>query len=600
MPQDSVAQISVKVIDDVASDKNIDSNVNNSVNNNKGRADKSRVKSGERLSSRSAMKKPLTQSVKNAVKGLNQQALIEFPWRARAVLLLLFCLFIGIGATYFWAISAEHVPVWLAPAMTILWLAAGTGVLLLLYWMWRQFSRFSSDLSIWANQLLQGDFSSRMPLRTERCPSKGIREHINKIATDYETLSNLQKKRLSRQKAHIEQKKHYLSVLYDVASCINKSQNLEDLLQRFLHTLTSVVNAQAATVRLLDKDDKMRLVASIGLSPEIIKQEELLPATDCLCGKALSEASVMINSNSRRCGLIREGKFFNDDDDIELLVIPLQYRGKILGVYNLFVPRKQHQFFEGEHELLESIGQHLGMAIEKAAVEEDAHTLSIIEERTRMAHELHDSLAQTLASLRFKVRLFDDSLHQGNEENIWSELEGLENTIDDAYAELRSLITHFRAPYDGKGVVRSVERVVERFRQETDLDVFFYHNWDLEDLSRDSEIEVVRIVQEALANVRKHADAENVRILMMSTEDGHCSVLVEDDGKGLFDRSQPNDKTGEHIGLSVMRARAERINGEIQFESDDGEGTLVQLSFDVDVQRSTVNTVTRDALRNLE
>ena len=574
MSQDSVAKIPVSVVDNIQPERaSVDST--------------SSVAEDATLSSSNPNKKFLE---------AKQKPLIEFPWRAWAVLSLLFILFTGIGATYFWAISAEQVPVWLAPVMTILWLLAGIGVVLLLYWMWRQFSRFSNDLSIWANQLLAGDFSSRMPLRTNRCPSKGIRLHINKIASDYETLSKFQQQRLSRQEAHIKQKKHYLSVLYDVASCINKSQSLEDLLQRFLHTLTSVVNAQAATVRLLDKDDNMRLVASIGLSKEIIKQEDVLPAHDCLCGRAFTDSTVMINSNSKRCGLISDGKFFRDDDDIELLAIPLQYRGKTLGVYNLFVPRKQHRFLEGEHELLESIGQHLGMAIEKAGVEEDARTLSIIEERTRMAHELHDSLAQTLASLRFKVRLFDDSLHQGDEENIWSELEGLENTIDDAYAELRSLITHFRAPYDGKGVVRSVERVVERFRQENDLDVFFYHNWDLEDLSRDSEIEVVRIVQEALANVKKHADAENVRILMMSTAEGHCSVLVEDDGKGLEGRSRPNE-TGEHIGLTVMRERAERLNGEIQFESEDDEGTLVQLSFDVEVES---NNVTRDALRNLE
>ncbi|KAG1665704.1 putative ATP-dependent helicase [Nymphon striatum] len=146
-----------------------------------------------------------------------------------------------------------------------------------------------------------------------------------------------------------------------------------------------------------------------------------------------------------------------------------------------------------------------------------------------MAHELHDSLAQTLASLRFKVRLFDDSLNQGKEEVIWHELEGLENTIDDAYAELRSLITHFRAPIDGKGVVRSVQRLTERF-----------------------QIEVVRIVQEALANVRKHSQAANVRILMSSTEEGHCSVLVEDDGVGLpLERKKTNKDTGEHIVVAI-------------------------------------------------
>ncbi len=268
-----------------------------------------------------------------------------------------------------------------------------------------------------------------------------------------------------------------------------------------------------------------------------------------------------------------------------MLAIPLRYQGKSIGVYNLFVPRggELESSITDEDALLQSIGKHLGMAIEQAGVEENSRLLSVIQERTRMAHELHDSLAQTLASLRYKVRLFDDSLRRGDEEVLWQELEGLEGGIDDAYAELRSLITHFRAPIDGKGVLRAVERIVERYRRDTGFDVFFYHNWDLKDLSRDAEIEVIRIVQEALANIRKHSGSETVRILMYSSEDGECSILIEDDGEGLSDdRPGPNAETGEHIGLSVMKERAERLNGELQFDSD-GEGLLLQLNFKVPV-----------------
>lgn len=573
MSLDSLAQIPIKVIEKVVTDP---------VSRNK-------EKDGNQ-------KKPSLSKMSGISQKLQSKELIEFPLRAKVVLFTLFLMFIGIGATYFWAISSKDVPSWLAPLMTVMWLIAGSGVTLLLYWMWRQFSRFSTDLSEWTNHLLDGDFSARMLVRTERCPSRGIREHINEIANDYEELSELQQEQLAKQARRIEQKRHYLSVLYDVAASINKSNNLDDLLERFLHTLTSVVKAKAATVRLLDKNDQMRLVASIGLSDEVIKQEDTLPAPDCLCGKVLIDSTVK-NSKNKHCSLVNNSDYFNSEDEVEMLAIPLQYRGKTLGVYNLFVPRKQQEYLNEENELLVSIGQHLGMAIEQAGVEEDARTLSIIEERTRMAHELHDSLAQTLASLRFKVRLFDDSMNQGNEEVIWHELEGLENTIDVAYAELRSLITHFRAPIDGKGVVRSVELVAERFRQETDLDVFFYHNWDFETLPRESEIEVIRIVQEALANIKKHAKADNVRILLSSTEEGHCSVLVEDDGIGLLtDQAVPNTETGEHIGLSIMKERAGRINGEIQFESDEGEGTLVQLSFDVPVEKSTV---TFDGFRDL-
>ena len=518
---------------------------------------------------------------------------ISLPWLVSTVLASLVFVFLVIGFVYFWSVDIGMQRGWFVPLMTILWLFAGAGLLLLLlllYWMWREFNRFGTDLSEWAGQLLKGELSSRMKMYSSRCPSLGIRKHINSISDDYEALALVQQKRLSRQTEYIKQKKHYLSVLYEVASCINQSQNLEDLLQQFLYTLTGVVKAEAATVRLLDKEGQMRLVASIGLSDEIIAKDDVLPMPSCLCGKAATDGKIQVRADVRMCGQLIGEQFF-DTDNIEMLAIPLQYRGKTLGVYNLFVSREDHKEMEGEHELLVSIGQHLGMAIEKASVEDDARLVSIIKERTRMAHELHDSLAQTLASLRYKIRLFDETMNVGDESVIWEELEGLENGIDDAYLELRSLITHFRAPVDGKGVVRSVERVIERFRRDTKIEVFFYHNWELGELARDAELEVVRIVQEALANIRKHSQADTVRVLMRSAAEGDCSVLIEDDGIGITKEShQPDEAAGEHIGLSIMKERAEKINGEIHFESEEGEGTLVQLAFKVSEQAATLNT----------
>ena len=519
-----------------------------------------------------------------------QTKIFELSTTIKLIFSLLLMVFVVTGLTTFWLLNSGNDSQPLVSIVTALGLFSGIGLLLMFYLSWRHFSQFCMDINNWANQLIKGDLSSRMAAG-EKSPSGDIRILINKISDDYESLSIFEQQRFMRQAERIEQKRYYLGVLYDVSRTINKSNNLEDLLQRFLHTLTSVVKAKAATVRLLDKNNQMRLVASLGLSDEIIELEDTLPSSNCLCGTALKDTSVMINTDVKNCSEIIGSKFFEDDEDIEMLAIPLQYRDKTLGVYNLFVHRKEHDFLEGEHELLVSIGQHLGMAIEQAGVEKDARTLSIIEERTRMAHELHDSLAQTLATLRIKVRLFDDSMHQAaklDESTIWQELSGLEEIIDTAYAELRSLITHFRAPIDGKGVVRSVELLSERFQLETDIEVFFYHNWQLKSLDRNIEIEVIRIVQEALANVKKHAQAKNVRILMISTEDGECSVLVEDDGIGI-DKSMLDSKSDDHIGLSVMRERAERIHGEIQYEDDEGEGTLVQLNFDATMNYSAAN-----------
>jgi len=509
---------------------------------------------------------------------------IKVPKRAVVVLLMLLLLFVTMGVIYFWIMASGKHPVWLPAVMSVLWLAAGAGMFLMLYWMWQEFNRLSNDLSDWATSLLNGDLSVRMPFHTDYCPSKGIRQHINVISSDYEGMAEQQRLYVEQQETYLAEKKYHLSVLYDVADCINSSSDLDDLLQRFLQTIQGVTNAKAAAVRLLDKDDSLRLVASIGLGPMLSDVHWSLENEQCVCVKSFADNCVCRLTEMPQCSLT-ESTDFSESEDCEMLAIPLRYQGKSIGVYNLFVPRggELESSITDEDALLQSIGKHLGMAIEQAGVEENSRLLSVIQERTRMAHELHDSLAQTLASLRYKVRLFDDSLRRGDEEVLWQELEGLEGGIDDAYAELRSLITHFRAPIDGKGVLRAVERIVERYRRDTGFDVFFYHNWDLKDLSRDAEIEVIRIVQEALANIRKHSGSETVRILMYSSEDGECSILIEDDGEGLSDdRPGPNAETGEHIGLSVMKERAERLNGELQFDSD-GEGLLLQLNFKVPV-----------------
>ncbi|HHL19202.1 MAG TPA: histidine kinase [Thiothrix sp.] len=506
---------------------------------------------------------------------------IIFPWQAQVGFVVLFLLFIMIGTFDFWIINSHIQEGWLPFTMSILWGVAGIGLLVLLWWIWDEFTQFGNDLSQWAESLRLGELSERMSIPHEFSPSYRIRRRLNRISCDYQKLSEKIEQRHFRQERHIEQKKHYLTVLYDVAACINGSNDLEDLLNQFLMTLKEVVKAEAATVRLLDDDGQMRLVASIGLTDDIIKKEEIMPAPHCLCGKAAVSGEIKIRQDLDKCNL-RVGSHFFKDENVELIAVPLQYRSQTLGVYNLFINKKHHALIEDESELLISIGRHLGMAIEKASLDEEAKLLSIMEERTRMAHELHDSLAQTLASLRYKARLLDDSLHTDRDELIWSGLEDLEASIDIANIELRSLMTDFRAPIDERGIVCAIERLSKRFERETGLEVFFYQNWHLERLPRKLEVEVVRIVQEALVNIRKHSQAKTIRILIYSSAQGECRILVEDDGIGMQKSSinKTND-AGEHIGLTVMRERAARINGEIQFDSEEGEGTLIQLNFTV-------------------
>ena len=433
-----------------------------------------------------------------------------------------------------------------------------------------------SELRDWVNQMRNGHLSARLPESLQPDFSKLYRD-INLLGERLESLSLDLQSEVAKQTRRIKQKNHSLEILYDVAANINAARDLEELLTRFLHTLKNAVDARAGMVRMLTSDGNMQLIASSGLDQEVIKREQLISVERCLCGKAAQRGEVYALDDLQGCGQF-VGRPFFDDKKVEMIAVPLRYRGKILGVYNLFT--EQHGLVEREDvkNLLTSIGHHLGMAIEKARLDEEANLLSIMEERTRLANELHDSLAQSLASLKFQVRVLDELLHSGDESALWQELELIENSLDEAYTELRELIAHFRAPVDKRGLVPAVEQAVERFRRDSGTSAFLQLEWDEAKLPAEVDVQVLRIIQEALANIRKHSEANAVRVLMRAGKDGHYMVLIEDDGIGIQDR-EIDGGPGEHLGLKILQERSARIGGDLKIESEAGEGTRVILLF---------------------
>ena len=162
--------------------------------------------------------------------------------------------------------------------------------------------------------------------------------------------------------------------------------------------------------------------------------------------------------------------------------------------------------------------------------------------------------------------------------------------VDRANQELRELLAHFRTRMDERGLIPAIEALVEKFEQETGIIVFFQNETKEFKLLPALEVQVLHIVQEALANVRKHSQAENVRILIRSDNSGNYLVLVEDDGQGIKE-VEKNARPGEHVGLSIMRERAKRLSGELNIESEPGEGTRVELTFHAQNQKVKIYAV---------
>jgi two-component system nitrate/nitrite sensor histidine kinase NarX len=236
-------------------------------------------------------------------------------------------------------------------------------------------------------------------------------------------------------------------------------------------------------------------------------------------------------------------------------------------------------------EMLESLSRDAEIQLQRhtehiARKNEETNALSIMRERTNIANELHDSLAQTLASVKYQVRVLDETIHQGDEAATWQELERIESTIDEAHTELRALIAYFRLPIGEHSLLVPAEQMVERFKQDCDgIHIYLQKEWPDTTLPPQIEFQVLRIIQEALTNSRKHSEASAIRVLMRGDDRGHYTVLIEDDGIGISEQQRQNT-AGEHVGISVMQDRASRIGGTLVIEGEPSEGVQVRLEFD--------------------
>lgn len=454
-----------------------------------------------------------------------------------------------------------------------LWL----GIIIILFsflLLWKRYRLIANQLTQWTQMIRAGDLAAQF--------KSNPGGEFNKIFTDLQFIGEMlqsqshdAESQLQKHTTHIARKTLSLSILYDVASSINMSASVDSLLSHFLHTITELIDAQAAAAYLVENETEVEPLTHINTNEEIIKQH----ATLCLKSSVnyLPKNNFgLLKVNVFSCDEIIQREFFNSQN-IRILVIPLQYHGKLLGAYNFYVRENALDDFEDFDELFTSVGRHLGAAIEKSHLDEESTSLSIMRERTHIANELHDSLAQTLTSIRFQVRVLDETLHQGDDAQTWAEMEKIEASINEAHTEIRELIAHFRTPTVLVSLIASVEQTIDRFRQVNDeIQVFFQNEWPDLDLPAETEFHILRIIQESLTNIRKHSDAMNVRIMMQGNANDTCSVLIEDDGVGFIE-PQTSNHGGEHIGLSIMRDRAKRFRGQLSVESEPGEGTRIVL-----------------------
>jgi two-component system, NarL family, nitrate/nitrite sensor histidine kinase NarX len=359
-----------------------------------------------------------------------------------------------------------------------------------------------------------------------------------------------------------------LSLLYKVTATLSSANEEEQILNDFLILLKQHFNAGAGSIQLITDEGLMNLIAYFGITEDQANSIQYAP----IDGYLFSFETDAIDEIQ-----IHENKLYVDTLPPKQLCIPVRYKIQTLGVINLFVDN-EIEITEELAYLLLSIGAYLGETIERSYREQQKQRELIKEERNIIANELHDSLAQTLASLRFQVRILDQSTQPFGDYMTANTIETIEHSLDEAGTALRELIAHCRVPIKEQGLIPAVKRAVEKFRSDTGINILLQYNRDIIQLPANIELNAYRIVQEALTNIKKHARAYIVRVLVNQDDDDNIHILIENDGRG-FDQRKITSSDGKHLGLTIMKERARHLGGELKIESEPDEGTRVELNF---------------------
>jgi two-component system nitrate/nitrite sensor histidine kinase NarX len=254
-----------------------------------------------------------------------------------------------------------------------------------------------------------------------------------------------------------------------------------------------------------------------------------------------------------------------------LLAVPLTVQNQpIMGVL-LAANKRSKAFTQRELTTLQTIAGQAALMVHNLNLMTQLEVQTMIEERTRLARELHDGLAQTLGFLKLKTAQAINYFGQSESELLQEALDTCHDVLADAYQDVRQSIDGLRlSPFEG-GLTGWLQQTLEEFREYCDTDVSLCEPEGEIDLPPEYHAQLIRIVQEALSNIRKHARAQHVEVNCRSVNDD-LILEVRDDGLGFSPSDVPSSS---QYGLRGMRERAELIGADFQVISNRNMGTSI-------------------------
>lgn len=409
-----------------------------------------------------------------------------------------------------------------------------------------------------ADRVRRGDFSVRVGRRkSDELGQLG--EAFNFMVQDLSQIYANLEARVRQKTEELARSNQSLELLYGTTRTLSEGATARDALLHVLNEVERVTGVQAGAICIRPDEAADAVPLAADMPAELIAE---LCGQGC-CGRCIAEGRLEIIAVPGR------------EDGTRVVSVPLSDGTRNYGVMPL-VLRPGSELLAWQLQLVEAVGRHIGAALAATRRHEERHRLALLDERSVIARELHDSLAQSLSYLKIQVaRLQSLMPQQPAFEGLADVVDEIRGGLNDAYRQLRELLTTFRLRIDGRGLNAAIDDTVQEFARRAGFTIRLDNGLVGNELASSQEIHVLQVIREALSNIEHHAHAREACITLGSMGDGRIRVSIEDDGSGL-EQAAPRV---HHYGMEIMRDRARSLGGGISVGPRPGGGTRVELEF---------------------
>lgn len=362
-------------------------------------------------------------------------------------------------------------------------------------------------------------------------------------------------------------------ILAAITEAVRSGGSLTDVLTGLAESAKEISGASYAAIGIPEPDgDAFAAFIHVGMTDELVAEMGPLPRTHGMLDVMLRDPEPVRLPDIKKDGRFRGWWPKAHPPMSSFLGVPIVSRGEVIGAFYLTDKTDAPVFSDDDEANIGFLASHAAATIEAARMFEDSRTLAMVEERERMARELHDALNQSLFSLSLTARAAARHLDT-DPELAAIEVQEIGDLAQQAMTELRTAVDGLRTPdLDVDGLLPAIRNLATLLSRVHKIEI----EVDAEsepDLEGSVEHEVFRIVQEALTNAVRHSSARRVAVRVQNG--ATLAVEVDDDGNGFDPDSRTN--RGRRLGLTSMRERALAIGGSLTIDSSPGQGATVRL-----------------------